>query len=87
MLPGAGVLLLAVVNPQSATDELLQSVPPAVGELLLFQAAHGDLGVYPWWFRQGLLQMFGTAGDVREQALLAQAVAERAARRRCGGCV
>ena len=76
VLPGAGVLLLAVVNPQSATDELLQSVPPAVGELLLFQAAHGDLGVYPWWFRQGLLQMFGTAGDVREQELLAQAVAD-----------
>lgn len=76
LLHNAGVLLLAVVNPQSAANELQQGVPPAVGELLLAQASAAEPGHYPWWFREGFTCMLGSTDDVREQELLARVVAD-----------
>jgi hypothetical protein len=75
LLRDAGVLLLAVVNTQSAANELQQGMPPAVGELLLARAAGSDLDPYPWWFREGFLRMVGGMDEDREQELLTQAVA------------
>ncbi len=74
--PELGVILVTAVNPQTAQEELRQSLPQAITQLLLYRISGQNYDDFPLWLREGLASTVTITPHPRYDDILETAVRE-----------